>query len=137
MINAFAFFRVSSIKQYTSLGDIWSKSMKIEPESFLPIHVAAYFGILFLTSHLLQKGVNVNAADLNGRTPLYWATKNEHKEMVRFLVASRADVDTRNAGGDVYGKVVRFLVESGTGVDMGLPIDRRHCIWRPVVGTEG
>lgn len=34
-------------------------------------------------------------------------------------MANKADLDTRNAGGDVYGKVVRFLVESGTGVDMG------------------
>lgn len=34
-------------------------------------------------------------------------------------MASGADVDTRNAGGGVYGKVVRFLVGSGTGVDMG------------------
>ncbi|KAL0633451.1 hypothetical protein Q9L58_007664 [Maublancomyces gigas] len=133
MINALDFFRFPSIKQfrtwarlYMSLGNIWSMSMKIEPESFHPIHAAAYFGIPSLTSLLLQKGVDVNVADLKGRTPLHWAVNRGRKEMVRFLVERGANMSTENIYGltplnsaAMYGyeEIARFLVEYGAGVD--------------------
>lgn len=39
---------------------------------------------------LLDRGANVNNADKIGRTPLYWATKEDHTEIVNMLKSKDA-----------------------------------------------
>ena len=36
--------------------------------------------------HLISEGASVNATDQNGNTPLHWAAKNGHKEVVESLL---------------------------------------------------
>eukprot|EP00439_Symbiodinium_sp_Y106_P040735 s2192_g5.t1 len=40
---------------------------------------------------LLQAGARVNAARLDGATPLLFASQNGHKQVVRLLLAANAD----------------------------------------------
>lgn len=43
----------------------------------------------------LQAGVDLDARDENGRSPLYWAVFNGEKELVKLLVEKGADVNAR------------------------------------------
>jgi ankyrin repeat protein len=63
------------------------------------IHEAAANGNLKDVKTLLDKGIDVNAKDKNGMTPLIRALKNENKEMVELLIANGADVKVRDISG--------------------------------------
>ncbi|KAL2854509.1 ankyrin repeat-containing domain protein [Aspergillus pseudoustus] len=62
---------------------------------------AAQFSDRELTARAsLRNGANVNATDLNGRTPLLWAAWNGNLNLVRLLLSTGgADVNARDAGG--------------------------------------
>jgi ankyrin repeat protein len=61
----------------------------------MTIHLAAYIGDLEKTKTLLDGGVAVDTQDNDRLTPLYWAAKSGHEDMVAILIARGADV---NAG---------------------------------------
>jgi ankyrin repeat protein len=42
---------------------------------------------------LLAAKAEVNKANNDGETPLYWASRNGHVEVVKTLLAAEADVD--------------------------------------------
>ncbi|KAI9918369.1 hypothetical protein PsorP6_011737 [Peronosclerospora sorghi] len=45
---------------------------------------------------LLQKGANPNAKDRDGRTPLHWAARNNHVDVVRLFLAYDAHPSATN-----------------------------------------
>jgi len=63
-----------------------------------PIHDAARTGDLAGVQAELNKGVNVNAKDEDGQTPLHEAANWGHKETAELLIANGADVNARTGG---------------------------------------
>jgi ankyrin repeat protein len=75
---------------------------------------------------LLEKGVDVESRDTEGRTPLWLAVRNGHEAVVRLLLEKSVDVDSKNAEGRTplwltvqnrYEAVVRLLLEKGVDVE--------------------
>ena len=54
-------------------------------EGATPISVAAWKGHLDVVRLLADKGANVNASTIYGKTPLYFATANKHTAVVEYL----------------------------------------------------
>ena len=88
------------------------------------LHKAAGSGDLDVVDRCLRQGVDVNARDEYGRTPLMWAA--EDPDMVRRLVEQGADVNARDENGEtplMYAAfvnrldVLRHLVEQGADVN--------------------
>ncbi|MCD4783556.1 MAG: ankyrin repeat domain-containing protein [Candidatus Eremiobacteraeota bacterium] len=50
-----------------------------------PLHKAVWNGHIETVKFLVSKGAKVNAKDKKGRTPLYYAKKRGHKNIVRYL----------------------------------------------------
>ena len=59
-----------------------------------PLHRAAEFGCLEICELLIQHGADVNAADTEGWTPLYWAAWNGYDDIFELLIS--CDKDTKN-----------------------------------------
>ena len=103
----------------------------VEPKGIsenTPLHSAAFYGDLEMVQVLLDYGVDVNAQNGNGDTPLDYASSNGHRNdagVARLLIAHGADPNTRNMGGFTplheasnCGRVeiVRLLIEHGANV---------------------
>jgi ankyrin repeat protein len=63
------------------------------------LHLAAEYGSLDIVSKLLELGLNPNAQDVMGNTPLHYATQNNWTEIIRALLGTRMDVSKRNTDG--------------------------------------
>jgi len=50
-----------------------------------PLHKAVWNGHVETVKLLVSKGANVNAKDKKGKTPLYYAKKRGHKDVVKYL----------------------------------------------------
>jgi hypothetical protein len=62
-----------------------------------PLHVAAYQGYAEVVELLLShKGVELNALDINGYTPLMRAVEKRNEKIVKLLLAKGADVNKVN-----------------------------------------
>lgn len=57
------------------------------------LHFAAGDGDLLLVTELINSGVSVNHFDELGMTPLHYAAKGEHFDVVRLLLSRGADVN--------------------------------------------
>jgi uncharacterized protein len=61
-----------------------------------PIHDAAKKGDLAKVQALLKGDPSlVRSRDEDGGTPLFWAAANGHKEVVRLLLANKAEINAR------------------------------------------
>lgn len=49
---------------------------------------------------LIENGANVNAADLKGETPLFYAVKARNEQLIKNLIAKGADINARNNKGE-------------------------------------
>ena len=90
----------------------------------LGLHKAVGEGDLAKAGQFLQKGVDVDARDSYGRTPLMWAT--DDLGVVHYLVDKGADVNAKDINGETplmkaafLGRldVVRYLVGKGADVN--------------------
>lgn len=54
---------------------------------------------------LVSKGANVNAASVDGTTPLHWAVRAENAELIELLIGAKADV----RAADRYGVTPLYL----------------------------
>jgi ankyrin repeat protein len=89
-----------------------------------PLHTAAERGDAGRARQLLSAGADVNAFDSLHRTPLHYAARGEHLDLVQLLLGSGARVDAHHAPtigntplGDVAATcslaMARLLVEAG------------------------
>lgn len=96
------------------------------------LHSAAYHGHLQWLKACLERGLNVDAKDQSGYTPLHWAADmgladGDREEVVAALIQAGADVNARegSAGRTVLmvacssgnGDIVRQLVRAGAVVN--------------------
>ena len=64
-----------------------------------PLHVTATSGLNEIAETLISKGVDVNAKDNAGVTPLIGAVFKGDNEIAKLLLANGADVNLKIAGG--------------------------------------
>jgi ankyrin repeat protein len=64
------------------------------------IHVATYAGHIEAVKQHLADGVDVNAKNENGSTPLVYTALEGHKEVAELLIAKGADVNAQGDDGD-------------------------------------
>ena len=95
-----------------------------------PLHCAAYYGDLEMAQVLLECGVDVNAKNIRGYTPLDFVLSGGHNNEVRVAllsIAQDADPNTRNMKGCMAlrrasesGKmrIVCLLIEHGANVEV-------------------
>ena len=71
------------------------------PSAFTAIHLAAYGGLSWLLSKLLDSGfeAGVHARDSLGNQPLMWAARNGHSSTVQLLLDQGANVAAKNNEG--------------------------------------
>lgn len=83
---------------------------------------ASLNGQLTSVRHALEQGVDVNAADESGNTPLMLAAYNGHTEVVRRLLETGADLRAQNTEGRTalmfaatgsFSETVEVLLEAG------------------------
>ncbi|XP_029655622.1 serine/threonine-protein phosphatase 6 regulatory ankyrin repeat subunit C-like [Octopus sinensis] len=100
------------------------------PRSLKPIHLACYFGNLNFLKFLVNLKVNINSVNSKNDTPILFATRNNHIDVVqytsdnyfRFLLRNKASVDIENDKGSTplywavryqYEDLVKLLVCDG------------------------
>jgi ankyrin repeat protein len=86
------------------------------------LHVAAFAGLAKFANHLLQAGQPVDPRDIEGKTPLLWASSSGHTEMVSILLKHGAVPDAEDECGvkpihlaarQNYHGIVKMLLEAG------------------------
>ncbi len=95
------------------------------------IHDAARAGDLAKVAALAEKDPgSIGGKDPAGRTPLHWACRGVHLEVVRFLVEHGADVNAADRSGLTplhslasrgHLEAARLLIEKGARVDAATP----------------
>ena len=76
-----------------------------------PLSLSLRNNNLVKAQHLIDMGANVNAIDVVGRTPYYWALKENNQDNLDFLQKNRADMDiiTKN-GPNIFFYTVRAVL---------------------------
>ncbi len=70
------------------------------PESYHPLHAAAYYGYDDIMKFLLaQEGTDVNVKNDNGDTPLFIASFTDNLQVIKFLVSRGANITIKNNEG--------------------------------------
>ncbi|KAJ6786496.1 hypothetical protein PWT90_09714 [Aphanocladium album] len=70
------------------------------PQRMTGLHLAAYFGTETAVGILLQRGVDADARDSTGRTPLSWAAARGHELVVQLLLMDNGvDVNSQDDTG--------------------------------------
>ncbi|KAL6828193.1 ankyrin repeat-containing domain protein [Trichoderma camerunense] len=94
------------------------------PRCVTALHLAARFGLTELTRVLLeQHKCSPNSCDSNGQSPLLWATRNGHEDVIMLMIEANADLEVRDkeegatpliwAARKGYKNVVTLLLERG------------------------
>ncbi|KAK3609555.1 hypothetical protein CHS0354_019565 [Potamilus streckersoni] len=91
------------------------------PGSCSPLHLAAHRGDVKVISILISKGADVNVRDDTGRTPIFYASKNQNTLAVKTLVRSGADLkdcdpeykQSESSQRNTINPITCFLVCSG------------------------
>lgn len=95
------------------------------PRRVTALHLAAQFGLTELTRILLgeQYKCNPDSCDSNGQSPLLWATRNGHEDVIKLMIEANADLEVRDkeegatpliwAARKGYKNVVNLLLERG------------------------
>ncbi|KTC95759.1 Dot/Icm T4SS effector AnkH/LegA3 [Legionella erythra] len=80
--------RMPDFEHYLRLGESLDD---IDEYGFTPLIECAITRQAHIAEQLIKRGVNVNKADVTGRTPLHWAVDNQDMELVRLLLEHQAD----------------------------------------------
>ncbi|KAF4632751.1 hypothetical protein G7Y89_g5369 [Cudoniella acicularis] len=100
------------------------KYLPPEAETPLLLHVAAFAGSTYFTKTLLHAGQEVDPRDVQGRTPLLWASSSGHAEIVSILLKHDVEVDAEDNDGEKpihlaarknYHRIVKMLSRSRSG----------------------
>ncbi len=96
------------------------------------LHLAAYDGDLEWVQDCLTHGLDKEARDKHGNTPLHWATamsmaNGEREEVATTLIAAGCDVNARRSGGETIlmnavaagnRDVIRQLLQAGADASL-------------------
>lgn len=102
----------------------------------LSLHVASYRGHAAIIPGLLERDVDVNERDRNGRTALHQAAMKDHVAVVKLLLQHGADINAADNKGQTAlhwgalqknGPMLRVLIDAGAEVNA---ID--HNGWTPL-----
>ena len=92
-----------------------------------PLHFAAEAGCNDITELLINKGVEIDAVDINKNTPLHYAIMNGRADIVTILLKYGADKNAQNkdlntplhlAGWYKQKSIIEILVENGAEIDL-------------------
>lgn len=107
----------------------------------LSAHAGAYDDILQAANQsetdkvvdLLRRGMDVNTTDAQGSTLMMIAVRNKNPELVRFLLANRANAQRKNASGDT-ALMLAALQGSADIVQLMLEhhVNPNHGGWNPL-----
>ncbi|WP_341755628.1 ankyrin repeat domain-containing protein [Candidatus Tisiphia endosymbiont of Ptychoptera albimana] len=98
------------------------------PNSYNPLHAAAYYGYLDIMEFLLEQGIDIDVKSDNGDTPLLIVALTGNLEGMKFLVEKGADVTIKNNEGfsvlhiaaqrNVAVSAIKFLVKEGADINV-------------------
>ena len=121
------FFQARSTGLQRWLGAYWAKthaeSEKV-PGNFTATHLAAYAGLSWLLSKLVESGhvSDIHSRDSLGNQPLVWAAMNGHLQAVQLLLTHGAQVAAKNnegvtalywAANNGHASVIQLLLDNG------------------------
>ena len=95
---------------------------RARPEVPSALHIAAFSGLGHFTKRLLLEGNNIDSLDATERTPLQWACRQGHTDVVSLLLKSGAKPDPDNYQGVKpiheaakrnHASIVKILLEAG------------------------
>jgi ankyrin repeat protein len=85
------------------------------------IYTAASSGDIDKVESFIKSGVSVNGDPRSSRTPLYWAVKNEHRDVAKLLIDEGADVSSIHllyyASKHGYRDLVEYFIQKGANVN--------------------
>jgi hypothetical protein len=120
--------RVSSSGQAMMASRIDSGYSQRVPRQVTGEHLAAYFGLTGVIMALLKNKHDPDVKDSYGRTPLSWAAENGHEAVVRLLLDTGADLETKDkdhdrtpllyAAAKGHEAVVKLLLEKGAELEV-------------------
>ncbi|KAL7794329.1 ankyrin repeat-containing domain protein [Trichoderma ceciliae] len=112
-----------AVKRYSSHTN-YSQDV---PKRVTALHLAAQFGSPGLTSALLEDKYNPNSPDSDHQTPLLWATRKGHEDVVNLLIDAHANLEVRDkeqsatpliwAARNGYENIVSLLLQRGADVN--------------------
>lgn len=71
---------------------------------------------------LIQQGADINAQDINGNTPLFWAYGSQDQQIVSLLKEAGADENIKNHQGLLYNQVIAIKTKVNIGEDNQLTV---------------
>ena len=75
---------------WNSISPEFTVDPTLDRKPFSALHCISYFGIAEVTNILIKKNIwDVNETDSAGMTPLIWATRYGHEEVVRLLLQEK------------------------------------------------
>ncbi|XP_062585229.1 uncharacterized protein LOC134246896 [Saccostrea cucullata] len=111
-----------------------SKDAEVNPESDGrplspdPLSIAAENGELEIAKTLIQHNANVNGTNSDGETPLFYATKGSHCNIMKLLIDYKTKIDIQNKYGNTClhlsvqnpssDDVMLFLLKNGADVNV-------------------
>ncbi|XP_049328065.1 ankyrin-3 isoform X12 [Astyanax mexicanus] len=108
-------------------ADVQSKMMvnRTTESGFTPLHIAAHYGNVNVSTLLLNRGAAVDFTARNGITPLHVASKRGNTNMVELLLEREAQIDAKTRDGltplhcaarSGHDAAVEILLEKGAPI---------------------
>ncbi|KAH7008755.1 ankyrin repeat-containing domain protein [Ilyonectria destructans] len=119
------------------------------PEGTSLIHVMSRYGVAGALWAILkradQTGINIDAKDSHGRTPLSWAAEHGHEAVVRLLFDRGAHIEAADEVGQTplswaaakgHEAVVQLLLDRGAHIEAADEVGQTPLSWAAAKGHE-
>lgn len=115
---------------YPALIELISRGANVNVQNernLTPLHIAIWKGYLHLAAPLLKAGANADAADIDGRVPLYFAVERGDVRSMRLLIDFHADPNVvvgkksllAIASRKGYAESIKILLDAGAIFNRG------------------